>query len=164
MHQVPGWHSTHHILPCHCLFSGFFPMSVNSRRAATVPSSIAPVFLNACRAFRPLQMLNMYHWITEWQERKANWPEQGNDALGLRYQGEWREGKGKNIIRAQALSLISSLTLNKSLNLRTHVLSREKEKVGLAAFIKSLPCLCSLIFFCLQDCPRFISTHILTCL
>lgn len=73
----------------------FFPMSVNSQRAETVPSSIVPVFLNACRAFRPLQMLNMYHWITEWQERKANWPEQGNDAPGLRYQRGMERRKRK---------------------------------------------------------------------
>lgn len=50
-------------IACSVVFS---PMSVNSQRAETVPSSIAPVFLNACRAFRPLQILNMYHWITEW--------------------------------------------------------------------------------------------------
>ena len=68
VYHVPGWHCTQHTLPCNWIFSVlcFFFLSVSSQKAEIIFSSVAYVTPSVCRASRPLQMLNMFCWMTGW--------------------------------------------------------------------------------------------------
>lgn len=59
-------HSTHCPVIESFMFCVFFFLSVSSQKAEIIFSSVAYVTPSVCRATRPLQMLNMFCWMTGW--------------------------------------------------------------------------------------------------